>query len=267
MSGRKVKEKLARGETVFGMFFQYLTNPAVVDILPETGIDFVIVNDEHNALDMGDFLGIQYALRSKGIACLIRICDQDPARVAKACDAFPDGVVVPYIEDPNLIRKLVAAAKYRPLKGQALEKLIQSRQWPSDKTRNWCKEKCADTLFCGMIESVAGIENLGKICQISGIDALFVGPNDLTVSMGIPEERDHPSFLAALKKVFDTAERHGIAAGAHLSVPEQAKQIIEMGARFVPYSSDLRILRSGTEEAFSKLSKFAASAKRKAARR
>ena len=69
MSGKRVREKLAAGGTVYGTFFHYTTNPAIVDELPDEGLDFIVVNTEHNALDLADFLGLQYALRAKGIAC------------------------------------------------------------------------------------------------------------------------------------------------------------------------------------------------------
>jgi len=245
MSGRRVKDKLARGETVFGTFIQYTTNPALAEVLPDEGLDFVVVNTEHNALDMADFLPLQWALRSKGIACLVRVHDRNPNDVRKACDSFPDGVVVPYVEDVEEIKRLAAAATCRPLQGAALERLIATGQWPSEKTRAYVQAKCADTLFCPMIESVASLENLDAICSVDGIDAVFVGPNDLSTSMGIPEERDHPDFVAAIQRIIDVAEAHGIAAGAHLAELRRAKRLVDQGARFVPFSSDAAVLREG----------------------
>ena len=245
MSGVRVKEKLADGETVFGLFLQYVTNAAVVDVLPEGSLDFVVVNTEHNALDMGDFHGIQYALRNSGIACLVRVHSRDCDDVAKACDAFPDGVVVPYVEDVDEVKHLVAAAKYRPLKGEALERVIAAGEWPSEKTRAYIEAKCADTLFCPMIESPRSVENLDAICSIPGIDAVFVGPNDMTVSMGIPDERDHPDFIDVMQRIVDTAERHGLAAGAHFSQLPHAQRLIQQGGRFIPFSSDMRLIGAG----------------------
>lgn len=245
MSAARVRAALRRGDRVFGTFFQYTTDPAVVEVLPDEGLDFVIVNAEHNALDLADFLPVRWALKSKGIACLARVHGRDPDDVAKACDTF-DGVVVPYVEDVGELRRCIAAAKYRPLKGKALDRLVASGEWPSEKTRAYVETKCADTLFVGMIESVRALENLDAICALPGLDAAFVGPNDLTVSMGIPEERDHPDFLAALRRLIATAERHGVAAGAHFSRLEHSQRLISMGARFIPYGSDLRMIQQGT---------------------
>ena len=96
MDGKTLREKLVRGEVVYGTFFQHAINPAMVDFLPEGALDFVIVTPEHNALDLAEFLPIRYALASKGIACLARTHSRDPDDISKVCDSF-DVVVVPYV--------------------------------------------------------------------------------------------------------------------------------------------------------------------------
>ena len=113
MNARTLKEKLVKGETVYGTFFQHAINPAMVDFLPEGALDFVIVTPEHTALDLAEFLPIRYALASKGIACLARTHSREPDDVSKVCDTF-DGVVVPYVEDVEHAKRLAAAAVFRP---------------------------------------------------------------------------------------------------------------------------------------------------------
>jgi 2-keto-3-deoxy-L-rhamnonate aldolase RhmA len=258
MSGKLLKEKLARGDTVFGTFFQYVTNPAIVEILPEKGLDFVMVTAEHNALDAADFLPVRWALAAKGIACLARIHSRDPEDVAKICDSY-DGVVVPYVEDVEQARRLAAAAVYRPLKGEALERVLSDGTWPSDKTRQYVTNvRSRDTVFVPMIESLRSVRNLDAICSIPGVSAVFVGPNDLTVTMGIPDEYDHPDFVAILQQIIDVAAKHRVAAGCHFSRLEQAQRTIQQGARFVPYGSDLLFIREGLGQSLARLREKAA---------
>src|SRR5689334_7157130 len=114
MSAKALKEKLLKGETVYGTMVQHAVNPAVVEFIPPGSLDFVIVTAEHNALDLAEFLPLLYGLRSKGIVCLARTHSRDPDDVSKVCDSF-DGVVVPYVEDVEHARRLAAAAIYRPL--------------------------------------------------------------------------------------------------------------------------------------------------------
>ncbi len=221
MLGKALKEKMLRGQTVYGTFFQYTVNPAIVDALPENTLDFVVVSAEHNALDLADFLPVRYALAAKGIACLARTHSRDPDDVSKVCDSF-DGVVVPYVEDVEHARRLAAAAVYRPLKGQALERVLAEGVWPSEKTRNYiANERCANTVFVPMIESVLAVQNLEQICSIPGVNAVFVGPNDITTSMGIPNEYDHPDLIAMLQKIIDIANRSHVAAGSWFGKREQ----------------------------------------------
>ncbi len=252
--GRILKDKLRQGDTVYGTLIQHAVTPSIVDFLPEGALDFVIVTAEHNALDIADFLPLRYALAAKGIACLARTHSRSsPDDVAKVCDSF-DGVVIPYVEDLELCQRLAAAAIYRPLKGEALERVITEGRWPSEATRKYVtEEKCADTLFIPMIESVKGVENLDAICSIPGVDALFVGPNDLTTNMGIPNEYDSPELVAMLQRVIDAGDRRHIAAGCWFGKIDQALRTIRQGARHVVYSNDGSMLRDAVDASFTKL--------------
>ena len=104
-----------------------------------------------------------------------------------------------------------------------------------------------------MIESVAGVENLDAICSIPGVHAVFVGPNDLTVNMGIPNEYDHHDLIAMLKRIIDTADRHHVAAGCWFGKTEQALRTIRQGARLVVYSNDGLMLQDAMAAAFARL--------------
>lgn len=255
MSGKLLKDKLIKGERVYGTFFQHAVVPALVDFLPAGALDFVIVTAEHNALDVADFLPMRYALNAKGIACLARTHSRDPDDVSKVCDAF-DGVVVPYVEEVAHAKALAAAAVYRPLKGKALQRVLEKNEWPSPATREYVTTvRCAETVFIPMIESLAGIENLDAICSIPGVHAVFVGPNDLTTTMGIPNEYDHPNLVAMLKKIIDTADRHHVAAGCWFGKADQALRTIRQGARLVVYSNDSAMMRDAMAAAFGELRK------------
>lgn len=251
--GSLLKEKMLRGDAVYGTFFQHTTNPAIVDVIPDDSLDFVIVTAEHNALDLAEFLPVRYALAAKGIACLARTHSREPDDVSKVCDVF-DGVVVPYVEDVEHCKRLAAAAVYRPLKGEALERVLTEGKWPSDKTRDYItNQRCANTVFVPMIESVRAIENLEKICAIPGVNALFVGPNDLTTNMGIPNEYEHPDFLALLKKIIDTGTRSHIAAGSWFGKRDQMERSIKQGARFICYGNDGGLLAEAMQQTFTQL--------------
>jgi 2-keto-3-deoxy-L-rhamnonate aldolase RhmA len=250
---RLLKDKLQKGTAVYGTLIQHAVVPAIVDFIPDGSIDFVIVTAEHNALEIADFLSLRYALATKGIACLARTHSRDADDVSKVCDSF-DGVVVPYAEDVELVRRLAAAAVYRPLKGHALDQVLQHGKWPSKKTREYVtQERCADTVFVPMIESVRAVESLDAICDIPGVSALFIGPNDLTTNMGIPNEYDNPHFISMVQRVIDAGHRRHIPAGSWFGTLEQQLRTIRQGARFIVQSNDSSMLQEMMRTTFSRL--------------
>lgn len=254
MNGKTLKQKLIQGERVYGTFFQHAINPAWVSSLPDGALDFVIVTAEHTALDLAEFLPMFYALKSKGIPCLVRTHSRDPADVSKVCDVF-DGVVVPYVEDVEHAKQLAAAAVYRPLKGEKLDRVLSNGEWPSQQTKDAVEKRNAGTVFIPMIESIPAVEKLEAICSIEGVHAVFVGPGDLTTNMGIPGEYDHPDLIATLKKVIDTADRQHVAAGCWFGERRQALRTIKQGARLVVFSNDGLIFQNALDNEFQALRK------------
>lgn len=253
MNGKTLKQKLLQGETVFGTFFTTAVTPSVVKNIPDGSLDFVIASAEHTALDLAEFLPLYHALQAKNIACLVRTHSREPDDVSKVCDTF-DGVVVPYVEDVKQAKRLAAAAVYRPLKGVALERVLNEGRWPSEATKQYVTEqKCADTIFVPMIESVRAVENLDAICAIPGVAAVFVGPNDLTTNMGIPNEYDHPDLIAALQQIIDTAAMRHVAAGCWFGKPDQMLRTMKQGGRFVVYSNDGSLFQDAVGRAFTTL--------------
>lgn len=249
-----LKEKLIQGETVYGTLIQHMVTPAFVDFIPENSLDFAIVTAEHNALDIADFLPLKYALNSKGIACLARTHSRSPDDVAKVCDSF-DGCVVPYVEDYEHCQRLAAAAVYRPLKGERLDRVLKEGVWPSPETQAYVEKKCDDTVFIPMIESVRGVENLDRICSIPGVHGVFVGPNDLTVNMGIPAKYDHPDLIAMLQRIIDTSNMHHVAAGCWFGEIDQALRTKKQGARLIVFSNDSLMLKKAMDASFGELRK------------
>ncbi|MFM9962632.1 MAG: aldolase/citrate lyase family protein [Planctomycetaceae bacterium] len=111
------------------------------------------------------------------------------------------------------------------------------------------------TVFVPMIESVLAVENLEKICSIPGVNAVFVGPNDLTTNMGIPNEYDHPDLVAMIQRIIDIANRSHVVAGSWFGKREQMERTIKQGSRFVVYSNDGAFFRESLEQSFTQLRK------------
>ena len=124
---------------------------------------------------------------------------------SQAIDAGAVGVVAPYLESVDQIRDLVGAVKYKPLKGEVLDRALKGEEALSEKVQAYVKKANAGNMAIANIESVPAMNKLDELLSVPGLDAVFIGPHDLSVSLGHPEEYDHPVFEEAVKKIIQTA--------------------------------------------------------------
>ena len=115
---------------------------------------------------------------------------------------------------------MVAAAKWRPLKGEAVERVIASGEHVSDATRAYLEENNKNSVAVIGIESKAAVDNLDNILHVPGIDGIFVGPNDMSISLGVPDQYDTEVYRSTVKHIIDTAEAHGVATLVHHQTPD-----------------------------------------------
>jgi len=159
-----------------------------------------------------------------------------------AVDAGAHGVVFPYVETPRQVRDLVGAVKYRPLKGRRLRDLLERNEAPSSRCRDYLADQNANGVAVINIESAPAIEALPELLAVEGLDAVLIGPHDLSVNLGIPEEYGAPAFHAAVRTIVESARRRGIGAGAHFFWQEIEREIawVRMGVNMLVHSTDLR---------------------------
>ena len=174
-----------------------------------------------------------------------------------AMDAGAQGILAPYCETVEEVTEVVAAAKWRPLKGDAVRRLMESGEHVSDDTRAYLEERNKNSVAIIGIESVAAVNILPEILSVPGIDGIFVGPNDLSISLGIPDQYDRPEYQNTVKKIIDTAGAKGIAVLVHHQTPELSTFWISQGARFILHGGDRRALTEGFRTDFTRLRDFA----------
>ena len=140
-----------------------------------------------------------------------------------------------------------------PLKGTLAAKALDQNKLPSKATREYLENRNENNVCVIGIESVPAIENLENILKINGIDAIFVGPNDLSVTLGIPDQYDHPDYESALRKMISLSKAAGKPVLIHHQTVELTQKGLKEGARFVLYSSDARTMHSGYREEFGRI--------------
>lgn len=232
-------KKIKAGEVVYGTCITS-TAPTWPAVALRAGLDFVFLDTEHIPLERMEIARMCQAFRAMGIAPIVRIPSPDPYRACQMMDAGAEGIVAPYLEKVEQVKDLVGALKYRPLKGELLERVLNSGAPLETSLQNYLDKWNEGNLCIANIESVPALERLDDLLSVRGVDAVFIGPHDLSISLGLPEQYDHPVFEDAVKKIVTTARKHGLAVGIHFSEsPERQLRWIKEGVNLVIHSSDL----------------------------
>jgi 2-keto-3-deoxy-L-rhamnonate aldolase RhmA len=241
MNGREIASALHAGRPVFSSAM-ISPSPLWPAMVKQSGIDFVFVDTEHTPIDRQTLAWICQAYVALGLPSVVRLPSNDPFEACKALDAGAGGVIGPYVETAEQVRGLVGAVKLRPLKGQRLVEALHDRNTLQPELRNYLEQRNGDKLLIANIESVPAIENLHEICSVEGLDAVLIGPHDLSCSLGIPEQYDHPRFDEAARTIFRIAREHRVGAGIHfwLSVEKEIAWA-RAGANLIMHSSDSTI--------------------------
>ena len=250
MNGAQLRERVANGGIVYGTMLSLSRNPRWSTAMADFGLDYVIIDTEHSPRgreDVADFLA---AFSFSGVVPIVRIPAPETYLVTMAIDAGSHGVLAPYCETVEEATLVAEACRWRPLKGVLARKAIETGELPSEATREYLENRNRNNVCIIGIESVPAIENLDSILGVSGIDAVFVGPNDLSISLGIPDQYDHPDYEAALREILRVCGSHGIPTLIHHQTVALSQKWLREGARFVLYSSDSRTMHNGFREEF-----------------
>ena len=156
----------------------------------------------------------------------------------------------PYCETPDEVREVVGASKWRPLKGELLRRVVEQGEFPSDASREYLERRNRNGVCIVGIESVPAMEALEEIVAIEGVDAIFVGPNDLSISLGVPDQYDHPKYEAALRTIIATCQARNVPVLIHHQTAELTQKWLREGARFVLHCTETRAMHNAFREDF-----------------
>jgi len=236
-----LKQKLRSGKNVYGTC---ITSPAPMwpKVVGNLNLDFVFLDTEHIALDRSELSKMCRMYQSMGLTPIVRIPKPDRYRASQVIDDGALGVIAPYLETSQQIKDLVGATKYRPLKGKVLESYLNDEKEIATDLQNYLNDYNLGNLCIANIESMPAVENLDELLSIKGLDAVFIGPHDLSISMGIPEQYDHPDFIKMAKKIIQKAREHTLGVGIHFSLePQRQIDWMKEGVNIIVHSSDIAL--------------------------
>ena len=240
-------ERLRSADRLYGTLI-VSPSPHWVPVVASLGLDFVFIDTEHIPLDREKLAWMCQAYRAVGLPPIVRITSPDPYEACVALDGGAVGIVAPYVETAEHVRALVGAVKKRPLKGRTLEAHLSGEPLDSDLQAYVEKRATPRTLIVN-IESAPALAALDEILAVDGLDGVLIGPHDLSCSLGVPENYEHPTFLAACDTIITKARARGIGAGAHVTY--QANRIAHeerwarLGANLIVHAADIILFAEG----------------------
>ena len=253
MEAVALKQRLQSGGMVFGCMISAMGTARFQSALAGSTLDYVVIDSEHGSRDRKEIQELCGMLRNAGVTPIVRIPVPMAHWVAMALDAGAAGVLVPYCETVAEVRETVATAKWHPLKGEYLRRAVEENVFPSERTRDYLQQRRRESIIIIGIESEPGQRNLDAILDVGDIDGIFIGPNDMTTSLGIPDETQHPRYLDVIRDIVARAGTKNVPVMVHHQNVADSTAAIELGARFVLHSSDSRLMQTAMQEQFAAL--------------
>ena len=240
-----LRDMVCSKELKVGNFIVEFATPGIGHILKAAGCDFAFFDMEHSGFSFETLKSAIRYFEAAGIAVIVRVPALENDMLARACDMGAEGLIAPMISTAAQAQAMVDSVKYFPKgkRGVGLQMAHDNyRSAPVTEALNNANERTA--VIC-LIETAEGAANADAIAAIDGVDCLWIGHFDLSVSLGIPGEFNHPAFQAAVENIIAAAKKHGKSLGRLVATTEQGIAHYKQGFDFICYSGDVWILRDG----------------------
>lgn len=238
---KKIREKLKKGKASIGSWMQ-IPHPSVAEIMGDAGFDWVAVDMEHGSMSLHQLPDIFRALELGSTLPLVRVPNSHAKYLKDALDAGAAGVIVPMIESKEQLEEAFSGAAWPPVGKRGVG--FSRANLYGKRFASYAKQAQAP-FFVAMIESKFGVEKLKSILSMKGLDALLIGPYDLSASLGITAQFEHTLFKQTIQKIKQLALKANVPLGLHVvqPSPEELASALKEGFRFIPYSLDSVMLQ------------------------
>ena len=240
----RVKDKLKKGEVVYGQMILELFSAGIGPMLAATGMEFVLYDMEHGRCDISTVAEMIALSRSTDIVPMVRVPDANVAPLSRVLDLGARGVMIPRVETREQMENAVAQLKYAPEGKRGVALGIAHDLYRAGGPSAFA-EANADIMVIALLETAKAFENLDEILSVPGLDVAWMGHYDLTVSMGIPAQFENPRFLAAMDTLVDACKRHNVAPGFLPATPADTIHWIKKGFRMISLGSDIGVYMNG----------------------
>ncbi|MFH1581662.1 MAG: aldolase/citrate lyase family protein [Pseudomonadota bacterium] len=237
----RLKKKLQDRQKVFAGWNSFY-HPSITEIFAKTGLDLIGIDIEHSTISVEQSQRIMVACHSLDTVCLSRIASHSMESIKRQLDAGADGIIAPMVNTAEEAKQLINWIKYPPV-GKRSFGVARAQGYGLDYDE-YVNSWNDSSIFIAQIESVQGVENIDSILDLKDLDGVMIGPYDLSGSLGLPGQLDHPDVKKACEKVVAACKKHGKSCGTQIvEVSEQNIQnALDSGYTFIVVSSDLFLM-------------------------
>jgi len=242
-----LRKRVLAGECVYGTMIRQARDPGAPAIFAAAGYDFVFIDMEHGNYSMETVADLIRGAKSVGIAPIIRIPHLETHFISRVLDAGAEGIMVPMTSTKEQAEEIVHCSKYTPFGHRGFGTQTGQTDYKPLKTLDFMKEANEHTLIVAQIETREAIENVDSILSVEGIDVGLIGPNDLSISMGIPDQMGSEIITKAIDKVVESAKKKGKASGIHIGNIEAIKKWRTKGMTVLAFSTDIGFMYNASK--------------------
>lgn len=234
---KTLRERVRANDFTLGSWLA-LGDENIAEIMAQAGFDWLVIDMEHSALSISQVLRLIRIIQLCGTSALVRVSSNDGVLIKRVMDSGADGVIVPMVNSRDNARAAVDAVHYPP-KGKRGVGLWRAQGY-GHSFEEYKERLSKKSIIIIQIEHIEAVNNLDEIFEETDVDAFIIGPYDLSASLGVPGDFEHPSVTAALEKVQRFVLKNNITAGFHsvAAEPELVKKRHDEGYRFIAYSTD-----------------------------
>ena len=236
---RHFRQSIAEGP-VFGPFSK-TSDPAVVEALGHAGFDFIILDMEHGPNSVETVQDLIRAAQIAQMAPIVRVPSAGYETIGKVLDVGAAGVQVPQISSAQDVQTAIEHAKFAPLGLRGVCRYVRAAEYSSMDKADYFR-RANEALLIIQIEGQAALDNLDEILAVKGIDIVFVGPYDLSQSLGVPGEVEHPLVVDKMRRIVEACLDKNVFVGNFTETVAQTETWVKQGLRYMSYSVDVGII-------------------------
>lgn len=240
-----LRQLAASKELKVGNFIVEFATPGIGHILKVAGMDFAFFDMEHSGFSFETLKSAVRYFEAAQVPVIVRVPALENDMLARACDMGAEGLIAPMISTAEQARAMVDSVKYFPAGKRGVGLQMAHDNYRSAPVADALRAANERTMVICLIETADGAKNVDAIAAVEGVDGLWVGHFDLSVSLGIPGDFAHPTFAAAMDGIIAAAKKHGKALGRLVPSVEQGIAFHKQGFDFICYSGDIWVLRDG----------------------